>query len=165
MRTLMLIVGALTVCAGTALASGDDAGPWLRSLYKAKRVTNGDVYLAATLISDDKAWRQDVTWARKACDRRDYLRDNPKGGTDAHAFRGFAASVFARLLEIEGGLWSRIFDQPARYAYRDLVLLGIIAPGGADVPLSGDELAGLLIAAERYRKVGAERLPQRGVVP
>lgn len=166
MRNLMLIVGAtaLLALAGGARASGDDAGPWLRSLYSEPRVTNGDVLLAAALISDDKTWKNDPTWAQKVCDRRGYLRNPPPRGLKANAIRGFAASVFARVLDIEGGLWSRIFNQPPRYAYKELVILGLIAPGGSDVPLSGDELAGLLLGAERFRKVGPERLPQRGVV-
>ena len=163
-RWLLAALAALTI-AGRACANGDDAEPWLRALHEQKRVTNGDVMLAAALISDDKTWRNDPEWAQQVCKRRDLLRTKPPGGLKAHARRGYAASVFARLLDIEGGLWSRIFDQPSRYAYRELVTLGMIAPGGDSVPLDGDELNGLLLAAERYRKVGPERLPQRGVVP
>lgn len=167
MRMTWLLV--LALCAGQAFASGDDASEWLRDLVIDRKdqrgpriATNGDVFLAAALMSDDKTWRQDPAWAKKAIERRDYLRDQPKGGLSGPAHRGYAASIFSRLLEIEGGVWSQVFDQPARYAYRDLVVLGLIAPGGADVHLSTEELASLLIAAERYRKVGADRLPQRG---
>lgn len=172
MKTMQVLCMFLAL-AGTAFASGDDASEWLRDLVIERKeqankpgpriATNGDVFLAAALVSDDKTWRNDPAWAFKAVQRRDYVRDEPKGGLSGPAHRGYAASIFARLLEIEGGLWSRVFDQPARYAYRDLVVLGLIAPGGADVHLSAEELASLLIAAERYRKVGAERLPQRGI--
>ena len=174
MRRLMVIAAALWSLAGVARASGDDAEAWLRELVtvpklgpggveKARIATNGDVFLAAALISDDKTWRQDAAWARKVCDRRGYVRDKPKRGLEGPAHRGYAASVFARLLDIEGGVWARVFDQTPRYAYRELVVLGMIAPGGADNLLTTEELASLLIAAERYRKVGPERLPQRGI--
>lgn len=171
MRMTWLLVLALYT--GQAFASGDDASEWLRDLVierkdqkpGARIATNGDVFLAAALMTDDKNWRQDPAWAKRALQVRDYIRDEPKGGLTGPAHRGYAASIFSRLLEIEGGLWSQVFDQPARYAYRDLVVLGLIAPGGADVHLSTEELASLLIAAERYRKVGADRLPQRGITP
>ena len=158
------VLALLCACASAACANGDEAGPWLRDLYGKKRVTHGDVFLAAALVSDDKTWHADPKWAQKVCDRRGYMRTKPYKGLKANARRGYAAMVFARLLDIDGGLWSRIFNQPPRYAYRELVTLGMIAPGGSDVPLSGDELAGLLLAAERYRKVGPERLPLRGAV-
>ena len=162
---LMLAALALLTAVRPARASGDDAEPWLRELHHKDRVTTGEVLLAAALISDDKQWHEDPDWALKVAKRRDLLFCRPPGGLKAHARREWAASVFARLLDIEGGLWSRILDQSPRYAYRELVTLGLIAPGGPRVPLNGDELAGLLLAAERYRKHGPERLPQRGVTP
>ena len=161
---ICVLVAGLVLAAGRAQADGDDAGPWLRGLYGKKRVTHGDVLLAAALITDDKAWQDDPAWAQKVCDRHGNLRAKPRKGLSAHVRRGWAASVFARTLNIDGGLWGLIFDQPARYAYRELVVLGLMPPGGENTWLDGDELAGLLLAAERYKKNGPERLPQRGVV-
>lgn len=162
---LGVLLAGLLLAAGEARANGDDAGPWLRGLYGKKRVTHGDVLLAAALLTDDRTWHEDPAWALKVCDRHGNLRCKPPRGINAHSRRGWAASVFARTLDIDGGLWGLIFDQQQRYAYRELVVLGLLPPGGENTPLDGDELAGLLLAAERYRKNGPERLPQRGVAP
>ncbi|MBI4858722.1 MAG: hypothetical protein HY815_00360 [Candidatus Riflebacteria bacterium] len=158
-------IGALLIVAGIARAqSGSESELWLRELVGKPLVTRGEVLLAAALIADDKAWRPDAAWAAKMLARRGF-HDGPAGRhLDEFASRGFASRVFARLLQLQGGLWMRLTKQSARYSYRELVVLGLIPGGGDAVQMSGDELNGLLLGAERYREVGPERLPIRGDV-
>lgn len=162
----ILVLALLALLAAEVRAGADDAGPWLRGLYGKPRVSAEEVLIAAALIADEKGWRADGAYARALAQKRGYLRDDPGAKRlEKPVRRGFAASVFARLLEIEGGLWSRVTRQSPRYAYRELVVLGMAAPGGEDLWLTGDELSGLLLAAERHRQVGPERQPERGDVP
>lgn len=165
-RTLLVVALCLALAAPRAWASSDDAGPWLRSLYDRPQVTNGDVLIAAALILEPKIWQPDAAWARKVAIAKGLMHEDiAKKLLPLASKRGFACSVFCRALDIDGGLMSRLTAQHPRWAYRELVALGMVPPGGDRIWISGDELAGLILAAERYREVGPERQPQRGEVP
>lgn len=180
--TALLLAAALFLAAGPAFASdevvdgaksggevkpepriiaGDAAASeFLRRIYGKERVENGDVLLAAGLMLDEAHFADDPKWALKVARDRRLLRGRSPD-LDARASRGFACQVFARALGIGGGLLMRISGDNPRYAYQELFQLGLIPDGGGHLSITGDELAGLLQNAMRYRDVGPERPPGR----
>jgi hypothetical protein len=155
------IVGQFRSDPGTD--ASEASSRWLRSLYGAPTVTHGDVLLGVALIDDAKRWKRRYRYAARHAWRRGYVAVTPDELT-VEADRGFACRVFARMLRIRGGLLMRLTHEHPRYAYRELVALGLVPAGGDRVLLTGDELAGLLLGAARYREVGPEAQPGGGEV-
>jgi len=145
----------LVLALATAVHAGDTE--WLRGLYGRPAVTRGDVLTAAALLADDAHWTPDAARARDLLAHRRVA----SAGEDlaARATRGYACTVFARLLRIRGGIMMRLTHDGGRYAYRELVLLGMIPDGPSHLALTGDELAGLLTGATHYQEAGAVRPP------
>jgi hypothetical protein len=144
------------------LIAGDAASSeFLRRLYGKPGVENGDVLLAAALMVDEAHFADDPKWALSVARAKRLVRGRGGPDLDARASRGFACQVFARALGIGGGLWQRVSNDSPRYAYQELFQLGLVPDGGGHLSITGDELAGLLQNAMRYRDVGPERPPGR----
>lgn len=153
--------GAASVHAATGARPPADSASWLRGLYGRPTVSRADALRAALLCLDDAHWKPDEDWAAREGRGRGLVDQDDARDLGARATRGFGCSVFARALKIRGGLMMRLTGSAGRYAFRELVALGMIPDGPSHVSLTGDELAGLLLAASRYQDRGPERPPGR----
>lgn len=151
-----IVLLAMALASGPAQAA--DAA-WIRGLHGKPTVTRGEVLLAAGLLTDNAQWKPDAGWAQSAARARGLVRAGEAGELATTATRGFGCRVFARALKIRGGVLMRLTHQDGRYAYRELVLHGFIPDGPSHLPLSGDELVGLLNGAAKYQEKGAARPP------
>lgn len=64
--------------------------------------------------------------------------------------KGMVAYMFARALNIKGGLWIRLFGLSQRYAVKELVFEGIMISGNMKELISGKELVLILVQAAEY---------------
>lgn len=69
---------------------------------------------------------------------------------DSPLRRGDAACMFAKAMNIKGGIALRIFGLSRRYALKELAYLGIMFPGGVNNVMSGRELILTLTQAADY---------------
>ena len=157
----MISRSVLTIVVLLGLASAAIAGDtdWLRSVYGKPAVTRGEVLIAAALFADDAHWTADAGAALKLLEARRVVDAREAGDLARTATRGFGCTVFSRALKIRGGVMMRITGESGRYAYRELVLHGMIPDGPSHLALTGDELAGLLTGASHYQETGAVRPP------
>lgn len=154
--------GAFSVCLASSPAATESAecAGWLRGIYGKPTVRRADVLLAALMVREEDGWTTRSGWALGRARETGLLGSGDGADMEGRAARGFGCSVFARALGIRGGLMMRLTGTSGRYAYRELAILGMIPDGPSHLDLSGDELAGLLLAASRYQEVGAERPPE-----
>src|SRR4051812_33614863 len=89
---------------GLAHARVQTASSWIRSLYGQATATRGDVLLAAALISDDKTWHKDAQWAARLAVLRGYASPDEAEVLRGPARRGYAAKLFAHLIDLPGGV-------------------------------------------------------------
>lgn len=124
---------------------------FLRGLVRRKLVKRSDCLMAAALVEDPAGWRPD----RKAClailAKVPDLDAGAMGPYDRTASRAFGSLLFVKVLRMRGGLLMRWLPASGRYAYRELESRGMVAPGGPDNALTGEELAGLVEAAGREK--------------
>jgi hypothetical protein len=64
--------------------------------------------------------------------------------------KGLAAHIYCKALKIKGGLWMRLFGVNQRYAFKELVYMGMMLPGHEKDIVTGKELILLLTEAANY---------------
>lgn len=64
--------------------------------------------------------------------------------------KGLAAYMYCRALKIKGGLWMRLFGVNQRYAFKELLYMGMMLPGHEKDIVTGKELILLLTEAANY---------------
>lgn len=65
--------------------------------------------------------------------------------------RGTLAKALCHVLEVKGGVMMRVTDTSPRYAARELVYLGIMAPGTEQQVLSGLDYLGVISKAQDFQ--------------
>jgi hypothetical protein len=65
--------------------------------------------------------------------------------------RGTLAKALCHVLEVKGGVMMRVTDKSPRYAARELMYLGILAPGTEQQVLSGLDYLGVISKAQDYQ--------------
>ncbi len=65
--------------------------------------------------------------------------------------KGHLAECLCRALDIQGGLWMRLFGPVPRYALRECVYLELMVQGAEYQHVSGGELVGVIDRADRWR--------------
>lgn len=64
--------------------------------------------------------------------------------------RGTLARAITSLCGIEGGLWMHVFGPTPRYATRELISMGMMAPGTEQQSFTGREFIGIITKAQDY---------------
>ena len=80
-----------------------------------------------------------------------------KHNPQAPITKGKVAYMFARALEIPGGVMYNITNACERYALRELIYQDIVRIGSEDDKLSGAEYVGILGRADDYRQAAGQR--------
>jgi len=65
--------------------------------------------------------------------------------------RGTLAKALCHVLEVKGGIMMRVTDTSPRYAAREMVYLGIMAPGTEQQVLSGLDYLGVISKAQDFQ--------------
>lgn len=65
--------------------------------------------------------------------------------------RGTLAKALAHALEIRGGVMMRVTDKSRRYSNRELVYMGLMAPGTEQQVMSGLDYIGVISKAQDYQ--------------
>lgn len=74
--------------------------------------------------------------------------------------RGTLASILTHALDIEGGVMMRLTDKSPRYAYRELVYMGIMPAGSEQMVLDGLDYLGVITVAQEMMRVAAMQAPE-----
>lgn len=122
---------------------------FLRELVRKTRVRRSDCLMAAALVQDPAKWKPEKKTCLAILETVPGLSAGTMGPYERIASRAFGSLLFTRVLRIRGGLLMRWMPSSGRYAYRELESRGMVAPGGPDNALTGEELAGLVEAAGR----------------
>jgi hypothetical protein len=81
---------------------------------------------------------------------RGWLADGFDEAADLSMQRGTAARAVCGLCDIEGGLMMHLLGPTGRYATRELIFMGMMAPGTEQQSLSGREFIGIITKAQDY---------------
>lgn len=155
----LLALGGMLLClsAGATDAREDSSARFLDAVQRKPEVSRRDCVLAAALVASPRKWTDEYDACRKILGGFEGIHIGDVAVREKPGSRGYASHLFVRVLGIKGGVILRGSRSSHRYAYRELDALAMIAGGGAQNTMTGEELAGLIQAAGRYKKENGRR--------
>ena len=116
-----------------------------------------DAYRGVLLFIDGKDTSKDFQERAARVQMHGIVKKSWKHNAKAPITKGKVAYMFARALEIRGGVVYNITDASPRYALRELIYHDIIISGSENQKLSGAEYVGILGRADDYREAMIKR--------
>ena len=94
-------------------------------------------------------------------DERGWLPDSLRDESpDTAMQRGTLAAILVRAMNIDGGVMMRLTDKAPRYAYREMVYLGLMPEGSEQMVLDGLDYLGVISESEDFLALRARREAQ-----
>lgn len=162
-------VGSATTQPIVAAGAGDpapaaDAGQFWYLLSRAGKVTNDTATRAILLHVDDPAAGADYDGRVAAMKARKMLPKDFKAPAGSSADRGDLAVAICQILDLKGGMMSRLLPGNPRYATRTLVFEGVYPDSTPQQGFTGAEFVGVIGAIDDRRRgnptdVSAEQIP------
>ena len=126
-------------------------------LTNKKYCSTDDAYRGVLLFIDGRDTSGNFQERTARAQMHGVVKKSWKHSPEAPITKGKVAYMFARALEIRGGVMYNITDACPRYALRELIYKDIIVSGSEDHKLSGAEYVGILGRADDYRQARIER--------
>lgn len=154
----------LTAPAATKPVETVASGEFWYALARSTRVTNAEATRAVLLHTDDPAADLDYAGRVAALKGKRMLPRDFSAPPESLADRGDLAVAICRILDLKGGLTSRMFPDNPRYATRTLVFEGVYPDSTPQQGFTGADFVGVIGAIDDRRRgnptdVPAEQIP------
>lgn len=133
-----------------------DAG-FLYELSNKKYCSTDDAYRGMLYFVDGTDTSSNFQERTARVKMHGLVKDNWKHAAQEPITKGKVAYMFARALELPGGVMYNVTDACPRYALRELIYKDIIKIGSEGEKVSGAEYVGILGRADDYRLAAGER--------
>ena len=154
-------IGVKGVRAFTDLPAADKEGvsdaEFLYNLTNKRYCSTDDAYQGILYFVDGQDSSADFKERVARVQMHGLVKKSWKHNPQGPITKGKVAYMFARALEIPGGLMYNITNGCPRYALRELIYQDIIRIGSEDDKLSGAEYVGILGRADDYRQAAGQR--------
>jgi hypothetical protein len=149
----------LSTIASTQPAESLPPGEFWYQLARATRVTNDTATRALLLHLDDPAADAPYPQRIAALQERKLLPRNFNPPPQSSADRGDLAVAFCAMLDLKGGLMSRVLPRNPRYATRTLMFEGVYPDSTPQMGFTGSEFVGVIGAIDDRRRGNPTDLP------
>ncbi|MGF1452140.1 MAG: hypothetical protein ACFB21_08730 [Opitutales bacterium] len=146
-------------------SSPEEQMDFWHSLHQRPVACNDEAFHAILLFFDGEVSANSYNGRVDALQSRGWLPSGFSEPAESAVTRGTLSVILAQALEIQGGVWMRIFGPSPRYATRELEHLRLLADSSPQQSISGDMLIGLISRAEDYQRAHNLRAPAPQLPP